>query len=315
MKKIFNKDFSFIVQGAVNEHTSKSLKSIKKYFPGSTVILSTWKNTKVKGLIFDKVVKSADPGGVNAKSNGGTVNFLRQKISTFNGLKKVNTKYSIKIRSDMVFYGDKLINYYLNTIKTLKKSKFFDSRVLILENGTINPRGIYQMPFHYGDWFYLGTTKDLKKIFSFKFRKQDEILNAFYFKKKKFPNHIINKKYYMRYRSETLLSYFFIKNKLNINLDHSFHNSKKNIIESENFLVQNYVLSDMQNIKLLNLKHKNSSLLTKFVRISIKDWNYLYKINYSNSKFFYNFLFTISTFTKLVISKLIFKLKKIKIFL
>ena len=71
----------------------------------------------------------------------------------------------------------------------------------------------------------------------------------------------------------------------------------------------------MQNIKLLNLKHKNSSLLTKFVRISIKDWNYLYKINYSNSKFFYNFLFTISTFTKLVISKLIFKLKKIKIFL
>ena len=187
MKKIFNKDFSFIVQGAVNEHTSKSLKSIKKYFPGSTVILSTWKNTKVKGLIFDKVVKSADPGGVNAKSNGGTVNFLRQKISTFNGLKKVNTKYSIKIRSDMVFYGDKLINYYLNTIKTLKKSKFFDSRVLILENGTINPRGIYQMPFHYGDWFYLGTTKDLKKIFSFKFRKQDEILNAFYFKKKNFP--------------------------------------------------------------------------------------------------------------------------------
>ena len=111
----------------------------------------------------------------------------------------------------MVFYGDKLINYYLNTIKTLKKSKFFDSRVLILENGTINPRGIYQMLFHYGDWFYLGTTKDLKKFFLFKFRKQDEILNAFYFKKKKFPNHIINKKYYMRYRSETLLSYFFIK--------------------------------------------------------------------------------------------------------
>ena len=76
----------------VNEHTSKSLKSIKKYFPGSTVILS-WKNTKVKGLIFDKVVKSADPGGVNAKSNGGTVNFLH-KISTFNGLKK-KSKYKI----------------------------------------------------------------------------------------------------------------------------------------------------------------------------------------------------------------------------
>lgn len=315
MKKISNKHFSFVVQGAVNEHTSKSLKSIKKYFPGSKVILSTWKNTKVKGLLFDKIVKSIDPGGIKAKSNGGTVNFLRQKISTLNGLKKVNTKYSIKIRSDMAFYGDKLICYYLNNIKKLKKSKFFESRVLILENGTINPRGIYKMPFHYGDWFYLGTTKDLKKIFSFKFKKKDEILNGFYFKKKKFPNHIINKKYYMRYRSETLLSYFFLKNNLNVNLDHSFHNSKKNIIDSENFLVQNYVLSDMQNIKLLNLKHKNTSLLTKFVRISVKDWYYLYKINYSNKFFFYSFLFIISTFTKLVISKLIFNLKKIKVYL
>ena len=302
---ITDKNISFVVQGQITSLTKKTTASIRLYFPQSTIIISTWKSNKLDDLDYDTAILSEDPGGVAAKISGGTTNTLRQIISTFEGLKKCNTEYVVKIRSDMIFYGNNLILYY-EKFKNLKRSnKIFFSRVLILENGTLNPRGLYEMPYHFGDWFYFGKTKDIKKIFDINFSKKDELKNAFYWKDRNFPKNNINKKYYMRFRTETILTYFHIKNQIKNILLHSNDVSSDNINQSEFHLVNDYLLTSMKSIQLKNLKHSNTSILSRWVRYSCKEWMLLYNIFFTQDNkslnkilyfFIYKFKYIISLF-------------------
>lgn len=292
---ITEKSISFVVQGQITNLTKKTIDSIRLYFPNSTIILSTWKNNKIDDLDYDSVILSDDPGGVEAKVSGGTVNTLRQIISTSEGLKKCNTEYVAKIRSDMIFYGSNLPIYYEKYKNFDRSSEIFSSRVLILENGTLNPRGLYEMPYHFGDWFYFGKTKDIKKIFDINFSKEDELKNAFYWKNRSFPKNNINKKYYMRFRTETILTYFHIKKKFKNVLLHSNDVSFDNIKQSEFHLANDYLIASMKNIQLKNLKHGNSSSLSSWVRYSHKEWILLYKIFFIKdhkliNKIFYIFI-------------------------
>ena len=285
---ILNKDITFVVQGPISSLTKKTTASIRFYYPQSTIIISTWKNSKLEDLDYDSAILSEDPGGVDAKVSGGITNTLRQIISTFEGLKKCNTEYAVKIRSDMVFYGKSLPVYYEKFNNLKRNSKIFFSRVLILENGTLNPRGLYEMPYHFGDWFYFGKTSDIKKIFDIDFSKKEELENAFYWKKKEFPKNNINKKYYMRYRIETIHTYFHIKKKIKNILLHSNDVSSDNIKQSEFHLVNDYLLASMSSIQLKNAKHTNTSNLSSWVRYSRKEWMLLHKIFFIKEKKFIN---------------------------
>ena len=308
---IKNSDVTFVIQGPVLEYTRQSISSIKKYFPNSKIILSCWDQDQTNNINVNKVVKSKDPGGLKAKTNGGFVNVLRQKITTLKGLKKSTTLYSAKLRSDMIFEGKNLIKEYSN-IKKLKRNKiFYDQRVLILENGSINPRAFYQLPFHFGDWFYFGLTKDLLKMFNFKFSKKDEILNAFYYKKKKFPENNLTKKYFLRYQPETIFTYFPIKKNF-AKINNSYDIRKNNIFLSETFLINDFKIVSEKNIKIKNLKHGSSSIMTKFVRYTDSDWKILYKSFYSKKKKYFIYFFNLKTFLKKNISYLIYISKRLK---
>ena len=278
---ISEKEITFIVQGQISNLTQKTTQSIRLHFPQSKIIISTWNNSKLEGLEYDFVILSEDPGGIASKVSGGISNTLRQIVSTLEGLKKCTTEYAVKIRSDMVFYGNNLTSYYEKFKNFKRNSKIFSSRVLILENGTLNPRGLYEMPFHFGDWFYFGKTKDIEKIFDIDFSREKELENAFYWKNKEFPKNNINKKYYMRYRTETIHTYFHIKKKIKTVLMHSNDVSSDNIEQSELHLVNDYLLASMKSIQLKNLKHVNTSNLSTWVRYSFKEWMLLYKIYFT----------------------------------
>jgi hypothetical protein len=310
---ISNEELSFIVQGEVTELTKKTTESIRNFFPGSKIIISTWQNSDVNNLDFDDLILSKDPGGIKAKVNGGTVNLLRQIISTLTGLKNCKTDYAIKIRSDMAFFGNNLLHHY-SKFKNFQRSKgHFISRVMILENGTLNPNNLYEMPFHFGDWFYFGKTKDLLKIFSINFSKEDELENAFYWKKRPFPINNINKKYFMRYRAETILTYFHISKKINLTLSHSNDVSSDNIQQSEFHLVNDYLLANMNNIQLINLKHINTSYLSTWVRYSFNEWLLLHKIFFMKKNiFFYKLIYKIHCVFKFIIATILYKLKFLK---
>lgn len=50
-------DISVVVQGAIDPHlTPMCLQSIRKHLPGAEIILSTWQNSRVDGLNYDKLV-------------------------------------------------------------------------------------------------------------------------------------------------------------------------------------------------------------------------------------------------------------------
>ena len=56
-----HEDISFIIQGLINPKiTKKCLNNIRKYFPKSEIILSTYKGENIDGLNYDKVILTED---------------------------------------------------------------------------------------------------------------------------------------------------------------------------------------------------------------------------------------------------------------
>lgn len=71
MIKIDDEAITFVVQGPVQASASRQqiagiteqcLNSIRRFFPKSTIILSTWKGQPLDGLDYDQVLELDDPG-------------------------------------------------------------------------------------------------------------------------------------------------------------------------------------------------------------------------------------------------------------
>lgn len=103
---IKSKDISVVVQGAINPtETPKTLKSIREYLPDAQIILSTWEGADVNGLDYDILIENKDPGTVlliSRKNKKIYNNVNRQLLSIQEGLKKVERKYTLKFRSDLI---------------------------------------------------------------------------------------------------------------------------------------------------------------------------------------------------------------------
>ena len=185
---IENSDITIVVQGLVdNEITKKCIKSIREVLPGSNIILSTWKNSKVEGIDYDKIILNEDPGhyfrrvelidGKLAKKKVNNIN--RQIVSTQNGLKAVTTKYSLKLRTDFLITHDQFKNKF-ETIQSLnifeKNYQIFKKRVICCQCGTHSVRkGKFYLPFHYSDFAHFGLTVDLLNLFEIPLATMDEL--------------------------------------------------------------------------------------------------------------------------------------------
>ena len=98
---IEGKDISVVVQGYVSEETKFLLYSIRKYLPEAKIIVSTWDYCCVEGWDYDVLVLNSDPGAIPCEiwDNFTRVNNgNRQILSTKNGIDKVTTKYTLKLR-------------------------------------------------------------------------------------------------------------------------------------------------------------------------------------------------------------------------
>lgn len=162
------KNITVVVQGAFNNvYTPLCLDSIRKYLPGSSIILSTWEDTKLNTSNYDKLLLNKDPGSLpNVRGQTGC-NINRQIVSTLNALKEVKTKYSFKIRTDMALVENNFLNFYMKLNKYIPDPKFkiFEDRVLI---------SYYceKACFNIMDFFYFGNTSDLIKIFDIPLREK-----------------------------------------------------------------------------------------------------------------------------------------------
>lgn len=180
-------DLSFIVQGPIvgtledpQLYTKRLLKSIRKYFPGAQIILSTWENEDTNGLIYDNLIISKQPDINRLIYEDGSVHFLSvnaQIISTIRGLEIAYRKYSVKVRSDMLFLNNKILSWitkFGEIGEKHRKWRMFKERILTLP--TYNYKRNMCFPFNIADWIYAGLTEDLVMLFDIPLLSMDKVV-------------------------------------------------------------------------------------------------------------------------------------------
>jgi len=145
--------------------TAKCLTSIRKVLPGSRTILSTWPDQDFTGLDYDELVTSEDPGSniVAYRSNGTPIiqNFNRQIVSSREGLKRVSTRYAMKLRADNFLISDRFKELQQAFPERCDRYRFLTQRVIV--NNTFTREYAKGLPvaFHACDFFYFGLSDDL----------------------------------------------------------------------------------------------------------------------------------------------------------
>lgn len=171
INSIDTKDISFVVQGAVDEvNTKLCLDSIRRNFPGCTIILSTWENTNIRGLTYDKIIFNKDPGSAVYNIGGTFNNINRQILSSYEGLKSVTTQYAAKVRSDLIFESPVFLTYFNKFLNYNEDYRLVKSRMIILSMYSRNladiSDGVHLQNYHPSDWFCFGYTEDVIKYYS-----------------------------------------------------------------------------------------------------------------------------------------------------
>jgi hypothetical protein len=276
---INKKELSVVVQGPILivgniNITALVLKSVRKFLPGSEIILSTWENSNVNNLEFDKLVLNKDPGSIEFKLNKIKFNYNvnRQIITTLSGIKASSRQFTLKIRSDIILKG----NYFLKLFDQHKfyntEYKFFKKRILTSNASSFNPRKKERRLFNPSDWFFLGFTSDLLllwdiDLFDTKFYSNQEVQLPF--NQEEYPSP-------EQYVWTSFLSKFITIPKIKL-----FTFNKSLLLLSEKVLVNNLQILLPSQLGFESYKYRNSSkisTLNNYLRYySRRDWEILYK--------------------------------------
>lgn len=271
------RDITVVFQGAFSAHLGEdridfndNIKSLRKILPGVKIILSTWEGTYVpEKFKFDEIVYSKDPGGLNGikrKEVDKANNINRQIISTYNGLRAVNTTYALKLRTDCSLEHAGFIDYF-------KKFNKGEERFVACCFFTIDPEVYEHMPFHISDWFQFGKTETLLKYWDVSLMEKEEA--AWY----------LNNEYdkSSSYFDKEFLSKFAVEQYLAINyakrfgyITPSYHNDDAELVldSHRRFLAKQVIVLDPWQIGLSFPKYRwaYSSKFSSMNCIMFLDW-------------------------------------------
>ena len=133
-----------VIQGPITKWTTTFATEYAKISCVKNVIISTWKDETISGF---NIIYSDKP------ENPGIGNRNNQIVSSYNGLKAVDTNWTVKIRSDMFLpYLGKMYKFARDN--ETEKIKSF---VLALHR---------THPFHPKDYAFIGQTDKLLDIFN-----------------------------------------------------------------------------------------------------------------------------------------------------
>ena len=260
---ISSKDISVVVQGAVDyKNTPKCLASIRKWLPDSEIILSTWENSDVEGLDYDILVLNQDPGGYkhdfaiyNAPRSMN--NFNRQLVSTLNGIKKVNRKYILKLRTDLILTNSNFLSYWnlfesRNSEYTLFKHRVLCSSIYSRENSCQSGTG-FPTPFHPSDFWFFGLATDLTEYFGCS--SLLDIVEASNWKFK-YPNRLPYSSTLWRYAPEQFFCVNWVKKYYpDLQFEDWSDWQPQNIELSKNVLYNNFAFLDYEQSGIYSKKH------------------------------------------------------------
>lgn len=257
------KEITVVVQGAIDKKlTSKCLKSIREHLPEAEIILSTWEGSNVEGLDYDILVLNQDPGGYKHDFAIYNVprsmnNFNRQLVSTLNGIKKVNRKYILKLRADLILTNSNFLSFWNLYESSNSKYKLFNHRVLCSsiysrENSCQSGTG-FPTPFHPSDFWFFGLAKDLTEYFV-NSQLQTEAEASFW--SFKYPNRLPYTSMLWRFSPEQYFCVNWVKKYYpDLQFDDWSDWNPQNIELSKNILYNNFVFLGYEESGIYSKKH------------------------------------------------------------
>ncbi len=278
-------DISVVIQGPVFTQTTPQaphgitkqvLLALRQHLPQATLILSTWKGQPIDDLEADIILQLDDPGTTNfyksdAKADNLYNNANRLIYSTQAGLDHVKTKYTLKIRSDLLMFHS-LFSSFLNQFEQADPSwqvlqqriigfpiyslKFEKAKTgsavinaLLHRKAKVQPR-----PFHVSDWAYFGLTADLKTLFACPL--QAEPTTSRWFETRPKPANDIWPDRLWRYSPEQYITSNLAQRTLGIQLEHGSQDDPDILQASARFIANNFIIIDQQQWGLWSLKLK-----------------------------------------------------------
>jgi hypothetical protein len=267
---INNSDISVIIQGPILNQTLRfsrtgitklAIDSVRRQLPGATLILSTWAGSKVDDLPVDDVVLSADPGAIDFyRPSARPVNWLnngnRLISSTQAGLERVNTQYTLKLRSDL-WLGADHFKQWMHRFEQFDPSyRVVDARILAFAiyslKYEIGDNHRQYRPFHVSDWAYFGLSTDLRQLFACPLMQEPQTSRWFEHQPK--PEMDIWPERLWRYSPEQYITANFAERNLGLHLDHACDTSGSLLEDSKRFIANNFVILDQSQWRLFSLK-------------------------------------------------------------
>lgn len=270
-------EISVVIQGPILTQTHalapqgithQVLKALRQHLPNAQLILATWQNQPVEGLDADTILSLADPGTTHFYREGTIENNLynngnRLIYSTQQGLAQVKTRYTLKIRSDLLMFHP-CFSQFFDQFKAVdpawqvlkKRILSFPIYSLKFEEGIKNGQLIQQVrPFHVSDWAYFGLTEDLKILFSCSL--MDEPTTSRWFEHRPKPANDLWDNRLWRYSPEQYITSALASKSLGITLDHASQDDADIIDASERFIANNFMFLDQYQWGLYSLKLQN----------------------------------------------------------
>lgn len=232
---------SFVVQGPVITQsdmrlgvysTADVLQSIRKYYPGVEIILSTWKGTETDGLSYDQLVLNEDPGGF--MHNGVQVNCNRLILSAKAGIRKASNPFVVKTRTDILFKDGNLANKlkYITPVKS--KYGVFQNTVLSTIYYVRDPLKL-NLVFHPSDIFLVGTKEDLLSHFDVPMAMRNFYVNE------DESTRIVPEQYFLVHNILT-------KKNIDFHIPYWGYTKLHYFIESEKYLFNNFLFFDTREL-------------------------------------------------------------------
>lgn len=143
--------FTILIQGPINKNSLSNIKNYKKF---GKVIVSYW-DTDEKFEKDPEVLYLSNPLPDRSKATGilKDSTFYWAICSTYHGIIKSKTKYTIKVRSD---------EYYTDLSPIVEKIKEKKNTIVC---GNIFVRNDFEYSFHFGDHIFGGATNVLKSAY------------------------------------------------------------------------------------------------------------------------------------------------------
>ena len=260
-------DISVVIQGGIDrKYTPMSIESVRRFLPGATIILSTWEGASVDGLDFDEVVFNRDPGAPFFQKTADIRHYdnrNRLLVSTQGGIKRVSTKYTLKMRSDCILCGDGVVRNYGRYPKKTGELCLFKNKLVVGEQCNIMKLyfedSFRPYVFHVSDWFCFGLTEDVMTYFDGTEVESDEQMTRWKYKNTLHipPDDVMGRNFSPRYNSEQYYFLSALRKKFKIEyVDISDYSDKIEQL-SRIAIVNNFEIMNIRDHQIINAKKQN----------------------------------------------------------